>query len=104
VHIQEKSTRNCKSQTPLYLPNGDRLGKCFYIILFKTLENRGVGHLQIPKKKTKIRSKCPCNPKTPNHVYLANLTLFCKTNFTISFKTLENGGLGHLETFKFFNN
>jgi hypothetical protein len=54
VHIQEKSTRNFKIQTPLYLPNGDRLGKLFCTILFKTLEFGGVGHLQIPKKKPKL--------------------------------------------------
>jgi hypothetical protein len=50
MHIQEKSTKTWKSQTPPYPSNGDRLGKYFYTILFKTLENGGVGHLQIPKK------------------------------------------------------
>jgi hypothetical protein len=51
-----------------------------------------------PKKKIAIGSKCPCNPKTPNLLYLANPPLNTKNNFTISFKTLENGGVGHLKT------
>jgi hypothetical protein len=38
-----------KSQTPPYLPNGDNVKKFFYIIGFTTLENGGVGHLQISK-------------------------------------------------------
>jgi hypothetical protein len=46
-----KVNQSLKSQTPPYLPNGDSLGKCFYIIGFITLENGGVGRLQIPKKK-----------------------------------------------------
>jgi hypothetical protein len=45
----------------------------------------------------------PCNPKTPNLLYLANHPLNIKNNSTINFKTLEKGGVGHLETFKFFN-
>jgi hypothetical protein len=53
LHIQEKSTKKCKSQTPLYLSNSDRLGKLFCAIFFKTLEN-GVDHLQIFKKKPKL--------------------------------------------------
>jgi hypothetical protein len=39
-----------KSQTPPYLPNGDSAKGFFYIIGFRTLENGGVGHLQISKK------------------------------------------------------
>jgi hypothetical protein len=48
---QEKSTKDSKSQTPPYLPNGDSVEEFFYIIGFRTLENGGVGHLQIYKKK-----------------------------------------------------
>jgi len=48
-----KVNKGLKRQTP-YLPNGDRLGKVFYTIAFRTLENRGLGHLQIPKKKSKF--------------------------------------------------
>jgi hypothetical protein len=46
----EKVNQRLKSQTPPYLPNGDTLWWVFYIIGFKTLENGGVGHLQVPKK------------------------------------------------------
>jgi hypothetical protein len=99
-----KVNQGLESQTPPYLPNGDRLGKLFYTTLLKTLENGRVGHLQIPKKKLKIRLKCPFNPKTPNPQYLPNLTLLRKNNTTTSFRTYENGGVGHLETFKFINN
>jgi len=40
-----------ESQTPPYLPNGDSVEEFFYIIGVTTLENGGVGHLQIYKKK-----------------------------------------------------
>jgi hypothetical protein len=46
-----KVNQRLKSQTPPYLPNGDSVSKFFYIIGFKTLENGGVGCLQILKKK-----------------------------------------------------
>ncbi len=46
-----KVNQGLKSQTPAYLPNGDSVSKFFYIIGFRTLENGGVGHLQISKKK-----------------------------------------------------
>ncbi len=46
-----KVNQGLKSQTPPYLPNGDSVSKFFYIIGFRTLENGGVGHLQICKKK-----------------------------------------------------
>jgi hypothetical protein len=49
-------------------------------------------------------SKCPSNTKTPNVIYLANLTLLSKNNFTTRFKTLENGGVGHLKTFNMYHN
>jgi hypothetical protein len=49
---QEKSTKDWESQTPPYLPNGDSVEEFFYIIGFKTLENGGVGHLQIYFKKS----------------------------------------------------
>jgi hypothetical protein len=45
-----KVNQGLESQTPPYLSNGDRLGKYFCTIRFKTFENGGVGHLQIPKK------------------------------------------------------
>jgi len=98
-----KSQPRPRKVKPPYPSNGDRLGKYFCTILFKTLENGRVGHLQIPKK-LKIRPKCPCNPKTPNLQYLPNLTLLSKNNTTISFRTYENEGVGHLETIKFINN
>jgi hypothetical protein len=50
----EKVNQGLKSQTPPYLPNGDRLWWAFYTIGFKTLENGGVGHLQIQKKKSQL--------------------------------------------------
>jgi hypothetical protein len=49
-------------------------------------------------------TKCPSNKKTPNLLYLANLTLLSKNNFTTSFKTLENGGAGHFKTFNMYHN
>jgi hypothetical protein len=48
---QEKSTKDWEIQTPPYLPNGDSVEEFFYIIGFRTLENGGVGHLQIYKRK-----------------------------------------------------
>jgi hypothetical protein len=99
-----KVNQRLESQTPPYLPNGDSVGELFYIIGFRTLENGGVGHLQILKKKTAIRSKCPSKTKTPNLVYLENLTLLNKNNSTTSFKTHENGGVGHFKTFNMYHN
>jgi hypothetical protein len=49
-----KVNQGLESQTPPYLPNGDKLGKYFYTIGFKTHENGRIGHLQIPKKKSKL--------------------------------------------------
>jgi hypothetical protein len=49
-----KVNQGLKSQAPPYLPNGDTLWWVFYIIRFKTLENGGVGHLQVPKKKLQL--------------------------------------------------
>jgi hypothetical protein len=43
-----------KSNPPPYLPNGDRLGEVFCTIMFRTLKNGGVGHLQIHKKKPQL--------------------------------------------------
>jgi hypothetical protein len=103
VTAQEKSTRDYKVKPPPYLSNGDRLRKYFCTIRFKTFENGGVGHLQIPKKNSKLGQKCPYNPKTPNLQYPPNLTVLSKNNTTISFRTHEKGGVGHLETFKFIN-
>jgi hypothetical protein len=54
VTAQEKSTTDSKVNPPPYLTNGDRLGKFFSTIMFRTLENGEVGHLQIPKKKSKL--------------------------------------------------
>jgi hypothetical protein len=50
----EKVSHRLESQTPPYLPNGEGLGKFYYIIRIRTLENGRVGHLQIPKKKPKL--------------------------------------------------
>jgi len=36
---------------PLYLSNGDRLGKFYSTIAYITLENGGACHFKIPKKK-----------------------------------------------------
>jgi hypothetical protein len=57
-----------------------------------------------PKKKTAIGSKCPCNPKTPNPLYLRNPTILGINNSTNSFKTLENGRVHDFKTFKIYNN
>jgi len=45
-----------------------------------------------PQKKTAMKSKCPCNPKTLNLLYLANPKFLGKNNSTTGFKTLGNGG------------
>jgi hypothetical protein len=50
-HKTKKVNQGLESQTPPYLPNGDSVGEFFYINGFKTVENGGVGPLQIPKKK-----------------------------------------------------
>jgi hypothetical protein len=49
-------------------------------------------------------SKCPSNTKTPNLLYPVNLTFLSKNNFTTSFKTLENGGVGYFKTFNMYHN
>jgi hypothetical protein len=46
-----KSQPKTEKSNPPYLPNGDSVGEFFYIIGFRTLENGGIGHLQISKKK-----------------------------------------------------
>jgi hypothetical protein len=51
----KKVNQGLKSQTPPYLPNGDSVGEFFYIVGFRTLEDGGVGHLQISKKKPQSR-------------------------------------------------
>jgi hypothetical protein len=50
---QEKSTKDWKVKPPPppYLPNGEGLWWVFHTIGFRTFENGGLGHLQIPKKK-----------------------------------------------------
>jgi len=50
----EKVNHTLESQTPPYLPNGEGLGKFYYIIGIRTLGNGTVGHLQIPKKNQKL--------------------------------------------------
>jgi hypothetical protein len=100
----KKVNQGLKSQTHPYLPNGDSVGNFFYIIGFRTLENGGGRSSPNIKKKTPIRSKSPSNTKTPNFIYLANLTLLSKNNSTTSFKTLENGGVGHFKTFNMYHN
>ncbi len=94
-----KVNQSLKSQTPPYLPNGDSVGKCFYIIGFITLENGGVGRLQIPKKnrngvKMPIKHK---NPKSPISCKLdtfkqKQLYIFGKTSYNSIFlvKTSHN--------------
>jgi hypothetical protein len=57
-----------------------------------------------PKNKIAIGSKCSCNPKTPNLQDLPNPIFLGHNNFTNSFKTLENGGVGHFKTFNTYNN
>ncbi len=49
---------------PPYLANDDRLGKYYYTIGFRTLENGGVGHIKTPKKKPNFGGNT-LNPK-PN--------------------------------------
>jgi hypothetical protein len=49
-----KVNQGLKSQTPPYLPNGASVKEFFYIIDFTTLENGGVGHLQISKQKPQL--------------------------------------------------
>ncbi len=49
-----KVNKGLKNQTPPYLPNGEGVGEFFYIIGFGTLENGGVGHLQIYIKKPQL--------------------------------------------------
>jgi hypothetical protein len=51
VTDRKSQPKDYKSQPPPYLPNGDSVEEFFYIIGFRTLENGGVGHLQISKKK-----------------------------------------------------
>jgi hypothetical protein len=51
---RKKSTNDLESQTPPYLPNGDRLGEFFCSIMFRNLINEGVGHLQIPKRNPQL--------------------------------------------------
>jgi hypothetical protein len=50
----KKSQPKTEKSNPPYLPNGDSVGECFYIIGFITLENGGVGHLQISKLTSQL--------------------------------------------------
>jgi hypothetical protein len=54
VKHRESQPETEKSNPPPYLPNADTLGKYFYTPEFITLENGGVGHLQILKKNSKL--------------------------------------------------
>jgi hypothetical protein len=72
---QEKSTTDWKSQTPPYLPNGDSVEEFFYIIGFGTLENGGVGHLQI-YKKNRNQIKMPIKHKNPKSLISCKLDTF----------------------------
>jgi hypothetical protein len=87
VTKQKKSTKNWKNQTPPYLSNGDTLGKCFCTIMFKTLENWGVGHLQIPKKKPTLGQNARVTQKPQIFYILQTLHFLGKTNSVTSFKT-----------------
>jgi hypothetical protein len=57
---------------------------------------------QNPRIKSAIKLKQPYNLKTLNLIYLLNFTLLGKNKHTTSIRTLENGGLNHLQTFKFY--
>jgi hypothetical protein len=72
--------------------------------LFKTLENGGGRSPPNPKKKPQLGQNSHVTKKTPNLQYLANPTLLGQNNSITSFKTLENGGVGHFKTFKTYNN
>jgi hypothetical protein len=50
----KKSQPRTGKSNPPYLPNGDRLGKFYYTIGFRTLENWWIGHLQISEKKSQL--------------------------------------------------
>jgi hypothetical protein len=52
VTDRKSQLRTGKVKPPPYLPNGDSVEEFFYIIGFRTLENGGVGHLQIYLKKS----------------------------------------------------
>jgi hypothetical protein len=93
VKTTEKSTKQLKVMPPPppYFSNGDKLGEFFHTIRFRTFQIRGCTTSKSPKKNT-IKSKCPCNPKTLNLLYLPNPTFLGKIKHTTSFKTLENGG------------
>jgi hypothetical protein len=49
-----KVNQKLEKSNPPYLPNGDRLWWVFCTIGFTTLENGGVGHLQIQKNKSQL--------------------------------------------------
>jgi len=99
----KKVNQGLKSQTPHIFQMVIHYGGCFTSLDSEHLKMVGWVIFK-SQKKTTIGSKCPCNPKTPNLQYLPNPTLLSNNNPTNSFKTLENGGVGHFKTFNTYHN
>jgi hypothetical protein len=102
VRKQKKSTKNCKSQTPPYLSNGDSVGKFFCTIMFKTLENGGVGHLQIPKRKANLGQNAHVTQKPQIFYILQTLHFLGKLIPSLASKHLKMGGYVHSKLSKCF--
>ncbi len=87
-----KVNQELKKSNPLYLPNGDKLGKFFCTILFKTLKNGGVHHFQIPKKKPKLGQNAHVTQKPQIFYILRTLHILPKLTSPLASKHLKMGG------------
>jgi len=89
----KKVNQGLKSQTPPpYLPNGEGLWWVFHTIGFKTLENGGVGDLQIPKKKPQLGPNAHVTQKPEIFYIFQTLHFSAKIIPPLASKHLKMGG------------
>jgi hypothetical protein len=88
----EKVNQGLKSQTHPYLPNGEGLWWFFHTIGFKKLENGGVGHLQIPKKKSQLGPNGHVTQKPEIFYIFQTLHFLAKITPPLASKHLKMGG------------
>jgi hypothetical protein len=80
---------------PPYLSNADTLGKFFCTIMFKTLQNGGVGHLQIPKKTPTLGQNARVTQKPQIFYILQTLHFSAKLTSSLALKHPKMGGYVH---------
>jgi hypothetical protein len=88
----KKSQPGTGKSNPPYLPNGDKLGKYFYTIGFKTHENGKVGHLQIPKKRSKLGQNAHVTQKPQIFNILQTVHFKAKITPPLALEQMKMGG------------